>query len=79
MRDKIFQAPDLSQVTILQKTDWLRIQDEVNGVDKDKERLIEAAKHREALHLQSKQVVKLWPDTIAVSLSRTPFSLSLLQ
>ncbi|KAM4731502.1 LOW QUALITY PROTEIN: cilia- and flagella- associated protein 210 [Anableps anableps] len=64
-KDKIFQAPDRRQITILRQTGWLRIQDEVNGVDKDKERLREAAKHREALHLQSKQVVKLWPDTIA--------------
>lgn len=41
----------------------------MNGVDKEKERLREAAKRREALHLQSKEIVKLWPDTIAVSLS----------
>ncbi|XP_043987391.1 coiled-coil domain-containing protein 173 isoform X3 [Gambusia affinis] len=37
----------------------------MNGVDKEKERLREAAKRREALHLQSKEIVKLWPDTIA--------------
>ncbi|MED6238727.1 hypothetical protein ATANTOWER_028409 [Ataeniobius toweri] len=64
-KDKFIQPPDLRQVAILRQTDWLRIQDEVNGVDKDEERLREAAKHREALHLQSKQVVKLWPDTTA--------------
>ncbi|XP_008398020.1 coiled-coil domain-containing protein 173 isoform X2 [Poecilia reticulata] len=64
-KDKVFQPPDLRQITILRKTGWHRIQDEMNGVDKEKERLREAAKHREALHLQSKEVVKLWPDTIA--------------
>uniref|UniRef100_A0A3P9N694 Cilia and flagella associated protein 210 n=1 Tax=Poecilia reticulata TaxID=8081 RepID=A0A3P9N694_POERE len=57
--------PFWGQITILRKTGWHRIQDEMNGVDKEKERLREAAKHREALHLQSKEVVKLWPDTIA--------------
>uniref|UniRef100_A0A087XUH8 Cilia and flagella associated protein 210 n=1 Tax=Poecilia formosa TaxID=48698 RepID=A0A087XUH8_POEFO len=64
-KDKVFQPPDLRQITILRKTGWHRIQDEMNGVDKEKEHLREAAKHREALHLQSKEIVKLWPDTIA--------------
>ncbi|XP_014900683.1 coiled-coil domain-containing protein 173 isoform X2 [Poecilia latipinna] len=64
-KDKVFQPPDLRQITILRKTGWHRIQDEMNGIDKEKERLREAAKHREALHLQSKEIVKLWPDTIA--------------
>ncbi|XP_054887607.1 cilia- and flagella- associated protein 210 isoform X1 [Poeciliopsis prolifica] len=64
-KDKVFQPPDLRQITILKQTGWHRIQDEMNGVDKEKERLREAAKRREALHLQSKEIVKLWPDTIA--------------
>ncbi|XP_028992422.1 cilia- and flagella- associated protein 210 [Betta splendens] len=57
--------PDLRQVTVLTKADWLRIQDELNKVDKNKERTREAAKQREDLHLQSKEVVKLWSNTIA--------------
>ncbi|XP_015244166.1 PREDICTED: coiled-coil domain-containing protein 173 [Cyprinodon variegatus] len=64
-KDEITQPPDLPKVGILGQTDWLRIQDEINGIDKDKERLREAAKHREALQLQSKEFVKMWPDTIA--------------
>uniref|UniRef100_A0A146ZWD9 Cilia and flagella associated protein 210 n=1 Tax=Fundulus heteroclitus TaxID=8078 RepID=A0A146ZWD9_FUNHE len=64
-KDELLQPPDLRQVTFLEQTDWLRIQDKANGVDRDKERLREAAKHREALHVQSKQVAKLWPDTVA--------------
>lgn len=64
---KIIQPPDLQKVTVLRKAEWLRIQDEMNGIDKDEERMREAAKQREALHLQSKEVVKLWSNTIAVS------------
>uniref|UniRef100_A0A3P9N652 Cilia and flagella associated protein 210 n=1 Tax=Poecilia reticulata TaxID=8081 RepID=A0A3P9N652_POERE len=64
-KNTIAHICNLRQITILRKTGWHRIQDEMNGVDKEKERLREAAKHREALHLQSKEVVKLWPDTIA--------------
>lgn len=63
----MIQPPDLRQVTVLTKAEWLRIQDELNRVNKDKESTREAAKRREALHLQSKEVVKLWSNTIAVS------------
>lgn len=59
--------PDLRQVLVLSKPDWLRIQDEMNQVDKEKKRMIEEAKQREALHLQSVEVVKQWSDTFAVS------------
>lgn len=68
-RDKVSPPPALRQITILRQTGWHRIQDEMNGVDKEKERLREAAKRREALHLQSKEIVKRWPDTIVVSVS----------
>ncbi|KAK2839774.1 hypothetical protein Q5P01_013514 [Channa striata] len=61
----MIQPPDLRQVTVLTKTEWLRIQDELNRVNKDNESLREAAKQREALHLQSKEIVKLWSNTIA--------------
>ncbi|XP_078117974.1 cilia- and flagella- associated protein 210 [Sander vitreus] len=61
---RMIQPPDLRQVTVLTKAEWLRIQDEINRVNKDKERMREAAKQREILHLQSKEVVKLWSNTI---------------
>ncbi|TNN64412.1 Coiled-coil domain-containing protein 173 [Liparis tanakae] len=59
------QPPDLQQVTVLSKSEWRRIQDELNQVNRDKERMRETAKQREALHLQSQEVVKLWPNTIS--------------
>ncbi|XP_042369746.1 coiled-coil domain-containing protein 173-like [Plectropomus leopardus] len=62
---RMIQPQDLRQVTVLSRGDWLRIQDELNQVDKDKESVREAAKQREALHLKSKEVVKLWSNTIA--------------
>ncbi|KAK5920782.1 hypothetical protein CgunFtcFv8_024551 [Champsocephalus gunnari] len=62
---RMIEPPDLRQVTVLSKREWQRIQDEVNRVDKDKENMKEAAKQREALHLQSTEVVKLWSNTIA--------------
>lgn len=64
---RMVQPPDLRQVTVLTKADWLRIQDELNRVNRDKESMREAANQREALHLQSTEVVKLWSNTIAVS------------
>ncbi|XP_026232649.1 coiled-coil domain-containing protein 173 isoform X2 [Anabas testudineus] len=68
---RMILPPDLRQVTVLSKAEWLRIQDELNQVNKDKESLREAAKQREALHLQSKEVVKLWSNTIARALLLT--------
>ncbi|KAI9530154.1 hypothetical protein NQZ68_004171 [Dissostichus eleginoides] len=62
---RMIEPPDLRQVTVLSKREWQRIQDEVNRVNKDKENMKEAAKQREALHLQSTEVVKLWSNTIA--------------
>lgn len=59
--------PDLRQILVLSKTDWLRIQDEINHVDKEKEKMLEEVKQREALHQQSVEVVKQWSDTFAVS------------
>lgn len=65
--NKVAEFPDLRQILVLSKTDWLRIQDEMNHVDKDKEKMLEEAKQREALHQQSVEVVKQWSDTFAVS------------
>uniref|UniRef100_A0A671YSD2 Cilia and flagella associated protein 210 n=2 Tax=Sparus aurata TaxID=8175 RepID=A0A671YSD2_SPAAU len=62
---RMIQPPDLRQITVLTKAEWLRIQDELNKVHKEEESVREAAKQREALHLQSKEVVKLWPNTLA--------------
>ncbi|XP_068560425.1 cilia- and flagella- associated protein 210 [Cebidichthys violaceus] len=67
---RMIQPPDLRQVTVLTKSEWLRIQDELTQVNKDKERIREAAKQREALHLQSQEVVKLWPNTIASQMQK---------
>lgn len=64
---RMFQAPDLRQVTVLTKAQWLRVQDELNQVDEEKERLREVANQRLALSLKSKEVVKLWANTITVS------------
>ncbi|XP_061580459.1 cilia- and flagella- associated protein 210 [Cololabis saira] len=62
---KIMQLPNLQQVTFLRTAEWLRIHDEMDGVNKDTQRTREAARQREALHLQSQEMVKLWPNTIA--------------
>ncbi|MCI4378613.1 hypothetical protein PGIGA_G00217950 [Pangasianodon gigas] len=56
---------DLREVTVLPKSEWRRIQDSVNRVNKQHERLIAAARQREAMHLHSKEVVKNWSNTIA--------------
>ncbi|XP_048879867.1 protein CFAP210 [Brienomyrus brachyistius] len=59
------QAPDLRQVTVVPKAEWLRIHDNLNHVNKQNESLKEASKQRGILHLRSQEVVKLWPNTIA--------------
>ncbi|XP_077472964.1 cilia- and flagella- associated protein 210 [Stigmatopora argus] len=59
------QPIDLRQVTVLTKAEWLRIQDKSKGVDKEKERMMEAARQKRALQLKSKEMAKLWPDTLA--------------
>ncbi|KAF6726693.1 Coiled-coil domain-containing protein 173 [Oryzias melastigma] len=58
------QPPDLKKVLVLKKADWLRIADETNEVNKERERLREAAKQREELHLHSKEMVKKWSHTV---------------
>lgn len=63
------RPPDLRQVAVLSNSDWLRIQDSVNGVNKHNQSLIEAREEREALHVRSKEVVKHWSNTIAVSIN----------
>ncbi|KAG5283659.1 hypothetical protein AALO_G00044540 [Alosa alosa] len=65
MKTEPMPQPDLRQVTILPKSEWLRIQDSLNHVNKYNESLKEAAKQREAMHQCSKEVVKFWSNTIA--------------
>ncbi|KAJ0070338.1 hypothetical protein NL108_007675 [Boleophthalmus pectinirostris] len=57
--------PDLRQVTVLPKSELMRIQTLSKNVDREQERRIQEAKRREAMHLHSKEVVKLWSNTIA--------------
>ncbi|XP_077584722.1 cilia- and flagella- associated protein 210 [Stigmatopora nigra] len=59
------QPIDLRQVTVLTKAEWLRIQDESKGVDKEKERVMEVTRQKRALQIKSKEMAKLWPDTLA--------------
>ncbi|XP_068602867.1 cilia- and flagella- associated protein 210 [Brachionichthys hirsutus] len=61
----MLHPPDLRQVTVLSMTEWRRVQEELKQVDKVKERMSEDVKQREALHLQSEEVVRQWPNTIA--------------
>ncbi|KAI5107307.1 coiled-coil domain-containing protein 173 isoform X1 [Silurus meridionalis] len=65
LNTKPTQAVDLREVTVLPMSEWRRIQDSVNRVNKQQESLIAAAKEREAKHLRSKELVKNWPNTIA--------------
>lgn len=58
---------DLREVTVLPISEWRRIQDSANHVNRHHEHLIAVAKQREAMHLHSKEVVKNWSNTIAVS------------
>lgn len=58
---------DLRQVVVLSKSEWQRVQDSVNGVNRYNRSVIAAAEQREALHMRSKELVKHWSNTIAVS------------
>ncbi|CAJ1079355.1 coiled-coil domain-containing protein 173 [Xyrichtys novacula] len=63
--NKMIQPPDLQQIAVLSKSEWRRIQDELNQVNREKDRMREEARQREKLHMQSKEVVKTWSNTIA--------------
>ncbi|KAM9487155.1 cilia- and flagella- associated protein 210 [Clarias gariepinus] len=63
--DKPSPPVDLREVIVLPTGEWRRIQDSVQRVNREQERLIAAARQREALHLHSQEVVKNWPNTIA--------------
>ncbi|KAM4609460.1 cilia- and flagella- associated protein 210 [Polymixia lowei] len=59
------QQPDLRQVIVLPKVEWLRIEGSLNQANKYKESIREAAQEREVMHLRSKDMVKCWSNTIA--------------
>ncbi|KAK7154569.1 hypothetical protein R3I94_007784 [Phoxinus phoxinus] len=56
---------DLRQVVVLSKSEWQRVQDSVNGVNRHNRSVIAASEQREALHMRSKELVKHWSNTIA--------------
>uniref|UniRef100_UPI00398F326F cilia- and flagella- associated protein 210 n=1 Tax=Pristiophorus japonicus TaxID=55135 RepID=UPI00398F326F len=56
---------DLRQVTVLPKAEWQRMQDDMNGINREAEFLRAQMEEREALHLKSKEVTKHWTNTIA--------------
>uniref|UniRef100_H3AZQ0 Cilia and flagella associated protein 210 n=1 Tax=Latimeria chalumnae TaxID=7897 RepID=H3AZQ0_LATCH len=56
---------DLHQVTIIPRAEWERIQDNLNHVNREAELLCKQKQEKEALYLQSKEVVKNWSNTIA--------------
>ncbi|XP_060784831.1 cilia- and flagella- associated protein 210 [Neoarius graeffei] len=65
VNDKPNPPVDLRDMIVLPTSEWRRIQDSVNRVNKQHEDLIAAARQREAMHLRSKEVVKNWSNTIA--------------
>ena len=58
---------ELRHVTILSKGDWDRIQFQLNKRVIEQERAANAQKEKERLHALSKEKVKNWGNTIAVS------------
>ncbi|XP_072331972.1 cilia- and flagella- associated protein 210 isoform X2 [Scyliorhinus torazame] len=56
---------DLRQVTVLPKAEWQRIQDGLNGINREAEFFRTQKEEREILHLRSKEVTKNWTNTIA--------------
>lgn len=59
--------PDLCQTTVLSKTEWLRIQNELHQVHEERKSVLMEAERRKALHLPSVQAVNQWSNTIIVS------------
>ena len=59
--------PDLRQVTILPRADWERIQFQLNKRTIEEEKRRRAREEKERLHELSKERVKNWSNTVAVS------------
>ena len=58
---------DLRQVTVLSKSDWERIQQQLHRKQIEEERLQKMIREREERKAKSKEVVQHWGNTIAVS------------
>ena len=58
---------DLRQVTVLSKTDWERIEQELNRKQIQDEMVRKIREEREEQKRKSKEIVKNWGNTIAVS------------
>ena len=58
---------DLRQVTILSQGDWNRIAAQLEKKSREEERIRALKEEKEALHQRSKEMVKNWSNTIAVS------------
>ncbi|XP_028821148.1 coiled-coil domain-containing protein 173-like [Denticeps clupeoides] len=65
VRPEMFLQPDLRHVTVLPASEWHRIQDSLNLVNRYTKSQMEAAEQRETLHRRSKEVVKFWSNTVA--------------
>ncbi|KAK1789020.1 hypothetical protein P4O66_014972, partial [Electrophorus voltai] len=68
-KSELSPSVDIRKVTVLPKSEWLRLQASVSGVSRHPDSRAEAARQRAALHLRSEQVVKKWPNTIAEHLA----------
>ncbi|XP_056391585.1 cilia- and flagella- associated protein 210 [Hyla sarda] len=56
---------DLCEVAVLPRAEWERITNHANSLEKEARKLYEEKKEREALHLQSKELVKNWTNTLS--------------
>ena len=60
-------SADIRQMTILSKADWDRIQMQLNKQALEEERIRKTREEKERLRELSKQQIKNWTNTIAVS------------
>ena len=58
---------DLRQVTVLSKGDWARIHAQLERKQREEEAIRAKREAKEELYKQSKEMVKNWSNTIAVS------------
>ena len=58
---------DIRQTTILSKNDWDRIQAQLNKRAREEEQIRLAREEKERLREMSKEQIKSWTNTIAVS------------
>lgn len=65
MADAAGATANLHEVTVLPRAEWERITSHANSLEKEARKLYEERKEREALHLQSKEMVKNWTNTLS--------------